>query len=318
MESTIYVLWGLLIASIIFFVYHLIKWLIEDQVLQILGAKISGNIKEVAEIKRHALKKKIKAERQGVHNVKFSFGEKVFRFIAQTGIMEAFPGANEISILAWLGMILLIIGLIIGAITGSAIDGLIVVAVIFVIVLQTGRTLIGRRKMKIDTELLPFINSCMSSSAGQADIISIFQDIYPSMDEPLRSMLEACVTEANTTNDKRKAIAHLRDRSASDEFYSVVNNLYICSETSGEYEKTIKSLSKTLIIYNNNLEKKKAIIRNARANGILLGVLGVVALIACNGFYDGFLSVVISSPIGVMLIAGMVVLSVLVMTVSPD
>jgi tight adherence protein B len=312
------ILWVALAVSVGFFVYHLIRWLLKDQVFQIMGAKISGNMERAADLRRKAMQQKIRDDRSGAKAVKMTSTDKLYHFIGETGILDVFPGANEVSVLFGVILIVLLIGLIAAILFKSWIDGLIVAIVVVITIIQVSKTVVGHRKTKIDSELLPFINSCLSGSTGQSDIISIFQEIYPSMDEPIRSMLETCVAEANATNDKRKAIEHLRDKSPSDEFYSVINNLYICSETSGEYTKTIRTLSKTLVIYNNTLEKKKAILRNARMNGLLLAGLGGAALVACNGFYDGFLVILIHNPIGIALIAAMFLVAIFVLTISAD
>lgn len=313
-----YALWIALGAAVGFFVYHLVKWLAKDQVFAILGAKIAGNMEKVSSLRRKALAQKLQEDRAGVADIKFSSWDKLFRFIGQTGILDKIPGANEASVLAGVILLLLGIGLAVSVLAKSILLGLIVVAVVLIAIVQVSRTIIGHRKMKIDSELLPFINSCMSSAAGQADIISIFQDIYPSMDEPLRSMLETCVAEANATNNKQMAIRHLSERSASDQFYATINNLYLCSETSGEYGKTIRALSKTLIVYNNTLEKKKAILRNARVNGAMLAGMGIVAIVSCNGFYAGFLNIILHNTISLAIMAAMVVIAILALTISAD
>lgn len=318
LQYLVYALWAALFCAVAWFVYQLILWMKNDKILDLIKAKVSGNMEEASRITMEALQKKLAAERQGLGESKFTLKEKLFRFINQTGLPDKIPGANEVSILVFFLITDALLGLVSGTLAKDPGVGLIITGVYLLALFQIMKTVIGARKQKIDSELLPFINSCLSSASGQTDIISIFQDISDTMDEPLRSMLEFCVAEANATGNKRLAVEHLRDKTASDQFYSAINNLYVCSETSGDYESTIQILSKTIQIYNNNLEKKKSIVRNARANGAVLGILGVVAMGACNMFYDGFLLLVLHSTIGIGLIAAMVVMIIFAMTISVD
>lgn len=312
-------LWAALFAALAFIAIRVALWLNEIKFFQIIWAKITHNIAKQNLLHRENLKKKVLAERQEFKRTEYTLLEKIYLMIDQTGIMNKLPpGFNELSVLISYGQLVGIAALIVGLVYKSVVLALLLVVGTVVLTRQICHMIIRHRRIKLESELFIFINACQCSASTHTDIINIFEDIYDQMQAPLNTMLEQCVAEANYTSDKAMALKHLKESTSSIQFYSVINNLEVCSQTSGDYEKVIENLRDTLRIYSASLEKKKSLLRNARMNGAIMAVLGGVILYMCNIFFDGFIVQLFTSTVGIALFGVMLFLIVIGLTQSVE
>lgn len=312
------VLYFLIFGALFGFVYGLIAYIREYRLLQLLWARITKDIEARNKIRRESVIKKARMAMESLDEVEYSIMERVYQKIDQCGILKVLPGFNETAVLFLTVMLLAILFIVIASLRDAAVAAAVVVTLV-ILLNNACNVAIHRRKEKLELEMFSFINACQCSASTHPDIISIFEDIYDDMNEPLATMLEECVLKANSNEmTKHDCLKELRQNSPSKRFYAIINNLEVCSDTNGDYVGVINDLRETVRIYHTSLEKRKSLLRNARINVLIMAALGIFILRACNGFVDGFTDILIGSTAGIILLIVLVLVLILGLTINID
>lgn len=291
-----YVLRGLILISVAFMVHFFIKYLREYRIFSGLIAKIKGNTREYDRIRRQQLKQDLENRGQllAKHDDKDSFMRKLYQQIAMTGVVEKIPGFSEMSFLITVIIVDILLALFVwwkrGLLTAA------IIAVVFLIVMwYTLSLLTYNRRMKLESQLLLFINACTSASMQYSSLVDIFGAIYEQFKNPLRDALEACYVEAKQTSNKEQAIKHLVEKFDSPQFAFVIENLELCSSVTGNYHDVARDISDTVAIYITSHEKKRVLLRNAKVNLLIMFGMSIVILFAMSLFVGGLKEVLFNS-----------------------
>jgi Flp pilus assembly protein TadB len=226
-----------------------------------------------------------------------SLVSRLYATIAMTGVIEKVPGFSES---AFFVMVIVLAVCVFGLVSwfkGAAVGGIAAVA-FFIVVWYILSLLAYNRRIKLESQLLQFINACSSASMQYSSIIDIFGATYEQFKNPLRDALEECYVEAKQMNDKERAIRHLVEKFDSAQFAFVIDNLELCSSITGDYHGIAKDISETVAIYSNSHEKKKVLLRNAKINiGIMFGMC-IVILYVLSLFLGGLKDVLLNTFAG--------------------
>jgi len=280
------------------------KYLHDYNIISLLIARIKGDIYEYDRVRRTQMKKDIE-ERRGVLNSndskrKIPIISKIYKRIEMTGITLKIPAFSEMTFL----IVVIGVALVIGLLTTlflSPLVALVAMASFLILIWYALGILIYNRRLNVDSQLLQFTNSAASASRQYSNIIDIIGAIYDQFEGAFREALEACYVEAKTTNDSSLAFTHLKQKFDSLQLAFVIDNLIMCSASTGDYYVVATDLSKTVAIYANSHEKMATTLRNAKLNISIMFVVAIVIMYSLGTFFESGLTVVFGSPIGIIL-----------------
>ena len=163
--------------------------------------------------------------------------------------------------------------------------------------------ILGRaRRNRIDKQLLFFLDSCSLASTQYDSIIDIFGAIYPSVDEPLQSALKNCYIEAKQTNNKRKALRHLKKVCNTQQFNMIIDTFQVCEDTTNKFTDVAKVLSKNIDNYQQMKNHIQRVQNSARTSvGILAGLCAFIVYFITT-FFEASLSLFINTTFGNLLL----------------
>lgn len=292
--------------------FSFIWWLRKYRIITTIFHRMRGAADEYNKNRKAQLK--LKLEQQKDREIKFSLLDKIFLTIKQIGVLDVLPGFSELHIFILYIVILLFIGFVmflnVGAFVAlAAVGGGIVLTKILC------TFIIYEKRERIEAQLSTFVNACEGAASIHADIIDIFGEVYDKVRSPLSTFLEECYVEAKTTNDKDTAILHLKEKTDSLQFRSVIDNLTLCSHITGDYRKVIDDIRGPIRIYNSYKNKRRAIVRNGRITILVMAIAGLAILFASTKFINGFTDVLLGSQVGVILLMVMGVILVAGLTI---
>ena len=299
---------GMLIGVFCFVVF-VIKYLRDYRIFEGLYARLKGDIQAYDRVKRSQMRTHMEANANSFikKNEKESAMDKLYLMIAHTGITEAIPGFSEMGLVIMLVVIALFIFTAL-SITKSVVTGLLTTAVFLIIMWYILDLIAYSRKIRMEKQLLQFINTCSSASLQYSNIIDIFGAVYDQFSSPLKEGLEACYVEAKSTNDKSLALKHLKDRYDSTQFSFIIDNLEMCSSATGDYHTTAKDVSETVSIYSASHEKKRMILRNAKVNIVVMFVIMLGILYLLYMFLGSITHVMFDTLIGNIITLAMILI----------
>ena len=272
------------------FVFFVMKYLKDYQIAQYLWSIITDNMSAYDKIQRAQMQQQaedmefITLKKEDEKNIV----DKFYDVLAGTGIADVIPGFSETGFI----IIMVSVGLIILVVLSYLRDAIIGVAGLlffFVVVWYLMSLAAYNRKVRLESQLLQFINACASASAQYSNLIDIFGAIYPQFKGALKKGLEACYVEAKQTNDRELAIKHLTRKFRSEQFTFLVDNLELCSSITGDYHSVAKDLSNIIAIYMGSFKKKQAALKSAKMNVTLMFGMSFVILY-CLGLFLGDIS----------------------------
>jgi Flp pilus assembly protein TadB len=298
----------LIFLAVFGFSWNLIRYFREYKIFSALFLRIKGNTAAYDKIRREQMQKYM-AERGDAFLLTLGKTEKniplinkVYETFYRTGLAEKFPGMSESGLLIILGCAIGVIFLIFlfkrGLLAALVIcGGLLLVAWYLISMLAYNR------RLKVEDQLLQFINACASASSQYSSVIDIFGAVYYQFSEPLSSALEQCYVEAKTNVPKETAIRHLTDKFDSAQFSFVVDNLMLCSEISGDYYGVALDISDTVGVYAESHKRKVAALRSAKVNISVMAVMLVIILYALSFFVSNLWGLLLGTSIGNIAIA---------------
>lgn len=298
-----------------------VKYLKDYKIISMFYTKLKGDIYAYDRIRREQMRKELERNK-GVLNFSSSakgipFVSKIYRRIEMTGITLKFPAFSEMVFL----IIFCITGLMIFAVVyvaTSPMVGLIALVSYVVLIWYGLGIIVYGRKLGVESQLLQFTNSAASASRQYSGIIDIIGAIYDQFEGPFREALEICYVEAKTNNDNDLAFTHLKDKFDSVQLAFVIDNLVMCSASTGDYYTVATDLSKTVSIFTNSHEKKAVTLRNARINITVMFALAFLIMYGLGTFFENGFSVFLSTTVGNILCILLVFVYILGMNIRAD
>lgn len=289
-----------LLLSAGFIAFSFVFYLKKYHIIQTIIAKANHKTYEYNRNRRKQLKTKLETV-SAYSETKFSALEKIFLYIKKLGIMSVLPGFTETHILVLYIVLVAAISISIGSVFGS-ISGIFFCTLLLVATKILGDFSIHRKKELLEDQLTLFINACEGAAGIHNDIIDIIGEVYERMRPPLRGYLEECYIEAKTFHKKSEALKHLKEKTDSVYFESIIDNLYQCSEYTGNYRQTVDDIRGPIRVYQTCKKRKQALVRNARVNILTMTCIGLAIIYSAMSFFTGMQEVLFHSPIGIVLL----------------
>ena len=298
----------LMLITIGAFGLAVVKYLKDYQIFESIFAKIAGDAAAYDKIQRKQRKREAEERNVKIRETsEKTIINKIYDGIAMTGLTEVIPGFSESGFLIVCGIVLLIAFIFMtrlrGWIIGLAFVGGLILAGSYAVSIIT-----YQRRMKLEAQLLQFIDSVSSASVQFANLIDIFGVIYLQFKSPLRKGLEACYIEAKQTSDKEAALRNLVRRYDSAQFAFIIDNLKLCSDVTGDYRGICKDLADTVAIYSSSHKAKQAILRNSKIQITIMFGMAFAIMWALNMFLGGLKETLLETIPGNLCLGGMFLL----------
>lgn len=164
-----------------------------------------------------------------------------------------------------------------------------------------------RRYIEVENGIMEFLGNVQNFSGVETDIIAIFDKAANYTNEPIRTNVRRCVTEARHSGNTMQALNKLEDSIENDYFKLAIRNLSVCSRHSCNYSEVIEELKVLISDYVAFEKQKREKYKALRIEVIVLVVLVVFCLYKMVGFYENGIMGFIGGNRAIILYIGIVV-----------
>lgn len=209
---------------------------------------------------------------------KKSFLQRMEQRLLYSGISVRFPFLTpELWILANLaaGTAAYFLTLLMGA---SWLRALLAAGGLWVAVWTVVNYCIGRSYNATDENLMKFLDFLGNYSVTSGEITAVLSQVSPYVGEPLRGVLDACYYEAQTSGDTSIALLAMAEKIQHPKFRELVRNLEISLRYSADMTVLVSQSRRSLREYTRMRQERKALVREAWINMLILGAMTMVIL----------------------------------------
>lgn len=208
------------------------------------------------------------------------------RMIQYSGLSIYLPGLTAEWWIAGntviLTLIFLAVIMIFGFLPAIALTALLAGAEVLLIRLMRLRNL-----RKVGANLLKFLDFLGNYSVTAAEVTGVFNQVSRYMDEPLRSALDACYYEAQTTGDAGLALLSMAEKIEHPKFKELARNMEISIRYCADFSAMVSSSRRSIREYLRVSQERRGMLREAAVNMILLLGMSAVVL-SVVGFLTEF------------------------------
>ncbi|MCM1118398.1 MAG: type II secretion system F family protein [bacterium] len=136
----------------------------------------------------------------------------------------------------------------------------------------------GRNYNATDENLMKFLDFLGNYSITSGEITAVLSQVSPYVGEPLRSVLEACYYEAQTSGDTSIALLAMAEKLQHPKFQELVRNLEISLRYSADLTVMVAQSRRSLREYTRMRQERRSLVREAWVNIVILGAMVVVIL----------------------------------------
>lgn len=209
---------------------------------------------------------------------KHSFLFSLERQLQYSGLKLSFPkltvewwiAGNAAAIAGVFLLMLLIFGL------WPALAGVTVLAIGEVLLIQLLRTANLRR---VNNSLMKLLDFLGNYSITAAEATGVFSQVSRYMEEPLRSALDACCYEAQTTGDSGLALLSMAEKIEHPKFKELARNMEVSIRYCADFSALVNSSRRSLREYLRLSQERRGMLREATVNMLLLLGMSAVVLL---------------------------------------
>lgn len=156
--------------------------------------------------------------------------------------------------------------------------GIVVVSIFEVFVFFLQNMLVSRNYTRVDNELLKFLDFLGNYSITSGEVTIILKQISSYLEEPLRSVLEECYYEAQTSGDTGLALLSMSEKVQHPKFKELVRNMEISMRYSADFTILVSQSRKSIREHMRMRQEQKVLASEAWINIIILGAMTIVIL----------------------------------------
>ena len=157
-----------------------------------------------------------------------------------------------------------------------AVGGVACLAVLEGLLLRILRSVNLRR---VNNSLMKLLDFLGNYSVTAAEATSVFSQVSRYMEEPLRSALDTCCYEAQTTGDSGLALLSMAEKIEHPKFKELARNMEISIRHCADFSALVRSSRKSLREYLRISQERRGMLREAFVNMALLLGMSVVVLL---------------------------------------
>lgn len=221
------------------------------------------------------------------------------------GIKEKLSWVTVEVLVLVVGAVMLAVFFLAMRFTGIFVVGFFGAAVVFGVVSMLLKVMCYIRDRKVENSLLQFANLIENYSRTSDDIVGIFGKVYRYLDEPLRTGVAECYSEARTTGSFSKACTRLAKIIGNKQLTTLLSNIEICARHEANYETVTKANKKIIREYLAEKELRREMANNARVQVGVMLVVGTAIVAMLNQMTSGLLvESLLYTRIGNVILAG--------------
>lgn len=156
--------------------------------------------------------------------------------------------------------------------------GFLIILIFEVSVYLLQNLLVLRNYNAVDRELLKFLDFLGNYSITSGEVTIILKQISGYLEEPLKSVLEECYYEAQTTGDTGMALLSMAEKVQHPKFKELVRNMEISMRYSADFTILVSQSRKSIREHMRMRQEQKALASEAWVNILILGAMTVVIL----------------------------------------
>ena len=138
----------------------------------------------------------------------------------------------------------------------------------------------------VNDNLLEFLNFLGNYSITAGEVTGIFGLVSKYVAEPMKSALEQCSYEAQTTGDAGLALLAMAEKIEHPKFKEVVHNMEVSIRYCADFKILVDTCRRSVREYLRMGEDRKGMLREAVINMLMLIAMSVFALFAVDGLID--------------------------------
>lgn len=139
-----------------------------------------------------------------------------------------------------------------------------------------------RELKSVNENLLKLLDLLGNYSVTTGEITGIFLQVSRYLEEPLKSALEKCCYEAQTTGDVGAAMLSMAEQIEHPQFKELVRNMEISSRYCADFTILVSSSRRSMREYLRLRRERKGMLREAAINMFLLVLLSLFSLITVD------------------------------------
>lgn len=156
--------------------------------------------------------------------------------------------------------------------------GFLIILIFEVSVYLLQNLLVLRNYNAVDRELLKFLDFLGNYSITSGEVTIILKQISGYLEEPLKSVLEECYYEAQTTGDTGMALLSMAEKVQHPKFKELVRNMEISMRYSADFTILVSQSRKSIREHMRMRQEQKALASEAWVNILILGAMTVIIL----------------------------------------
>ena len=138
----------------------------------------------------------------------------------------------------------------------------------------------------VNENLLEFLNFLGNYSITAGEVTSIFGQVSKYVEEPMKSALEQCSYEAQTTGDAGLALLAMAEKIEHPKFKEVVHNMEVSIRYCADFKILVDTSRRSVREYLRMGEDRKGMLREAVINMLMLLLANtIVNKINGNGLF---------------------------------
>jgi len=138
--------------------------------------------------------------------------------------------------------------------------------------------LISQNYNAVDRELLKFLDFLGNYSITSGEVTQILSQVSSYLEEPLKTVLEECYYEAQTSGDASLALLSMGEKVQHPKFKELVRNMEISMRYSADFTVLVSQSRKSIREHMRMRQEQKALAGEAWVNILILGAMTVVIL----------------------------------------
>jgi Flp pilus assembly protein TadB len=139
---------------------------------------------------------------------------------------------------------------------------------------------------RVNDNLLKLLDFLGSYSITSGELTGILGQIGRYVDEPLKSALEECCYEAQTTGDTGMALLSMAEKIEHPQFKELARNMEINIRYCGDFTALVSGSRRGMRDYLKTAQERKSMLREAAINMLLLIAMSVFSLFIVDGLID--------------------------------
>lgn len=143
-----------------------------------------------------------------------------------------------------------------------------------------------RAMESVNDNLIKFLDFLGNYSITAGEVTGIFRQVSRYVEEPLKSVLEECYYEAQTTGDTAMALLAMAEKIEHPKFKELVRNMEISLRYSADFTVLVQNSRRSMREHLRTGAERKSLLREAVVNMGILFLMSLVILVTVDGLID--------------------------------